>query len=192
MSRLSPQATVSGVFVGVSVADAMNTAVRRLRGDARFVDIEVGVSSIGFTNDPRSPLVTKSQYSLRFGAEPNGTKLSVTVQSTGMAVGDFFGFYRRMAEEMLRSLDLVPDGVNEGETPVENSSVVRPVHLAAEYAFISLIGAAAAYLLSGAMIGVVSGITIVALVLLTVVFWRRRARLRQKSSARSGGAPFDL
>ncbi len=190
MSRLSAQATVSGVFVGVSVAEAMSAAVRHLRGDARFVDIEVGVSSIRFTNDPRSPLVTKSRYILRFDAEPSGTKLSVTVQSTSVAVGDFFGFYRRMAEEMLRSLDLVPDGVNEGDTPVEAGSAVRPVRLVVEYAFISVIGAVVAYFLSGAMIGVMGGIGVVALVLLTVVFWRRRARLRRRSSAQPGEAPL--
>ena len=157
----------------------MRAAGRRLRDDARFVDIEVGASSIRFTNAPPSPLVTKSQYTLRFDAERSGTKLSVTVQSTGVAVGDFFGLYRRMAEEMLRSLDLVPDGVNEGDTPVEDGSAVRPVGLVVEYAFISIIGAVVAYVLSGAMIGVMGGIAIVALVLLTVVFWRRRARLRQ-------------
>jgi hypothetical protein len=65
MSRLSPQATVSGVFVGVSVAEALRAAGRRLRDDARFVDIEVGASSVRFTNDPRSPLVCVNVTRLR-------------------------------------------------------------------------------------------------------------------------------
>jgi hypothetical protein len=184
MSRFSPSATVSGVFVGSSLTEAMAATTRFLRGEARFIDLDVGSSSIRFTDNPRSPFVSKSRYSLRFEPHQDGTRLTVTVQATGLAVGDFFGFYRRMAEELLQSLSIVPVDTPEEDPVVDDGSRSRPLQLVVEYVFISVLFAAVAYLLSSPTSGVVVGLALVVPVPLAIVFWQSRAR-RQRSAMRS-------
>ena len=184
MSRFSPSATVSGVFVGSSLTEAMAATTRFLRGEARFIDLDVGSSSIRFTDNPRSPFVSKSQYSLCFEPHQDGTRLTVTVQSTGLAVGDFFGFYRRMAEELLQSLSVVPVETLVADRTVDDGSRNRPRQLVVDYVFISVFFAVVAYLLSSPASGVVAGLALFVLVLLVIVFWRRRAR-HQRSATRS-------
>jgi len=183
MSRFSPSATVSGVFVGSSLTEAVAATTRFLRGEARFIDLDVGSSSIRFTDNPRSPFVSKSRYSLRFEPHPDGTRLTVTVQATGLAVGDFFGFYRRMAEELLQSLSIVPVDTPEEDPVVDDGSRNRPLQLVVEYVFISVFFAVVAYLLSSPASGVVAGLALVVLVPLVIVFWQRRAR-HQRSATR--------
>ena len=188
MSRWSTQATVEGVFVGLTTSEAEAAILDRARDDQRFVDLVATGSEIRFTDSPRSPFVSRSQYTVVLTAVDDGTSVTVTVGSTGMAFGDVFGFYRRMAEDFLDSLSVVPANTGDG---VKGAAGQSPVHLgrmAGEYVSISLVVAALGWLLPATALGLVGGLVVFAVVIVVISLRRRQHRIRSRSSGSSFGS----
>jgi hypothetical protein len=187
MSRWSPQATVEGVLVGLARSEAEAAILNRARDDPRFIDIVVAGAEIRFADSPLSPFVSKSQYSVVLNEIDGGTNLTVTVESTGIAVGDVFGFYQRKAEEFLKSLSVVPVSNVDGVTGATDRGPVHLGQMAGEYVFISLVVAALGWLIPATPLGLAGGLIAFAIVIAVVSLKRRHARTRSRSSGSSFG-----